>query len=68
MTNDDFRRIALGLPEASEGAHQGHADFQVRGKIFATLGYPDDAHAVVILPPAELVAKVEAALGSEVSA
>ena len=28
------------MPEATEGAHMGHPDFRVRGKIFATLGYP----------------------------
>jgi len=37
VTADDFRRIALELPEASENAHMGHPDFRVRGKIFATL-------------------------------
>lgn len=37
MTSDDFRRIALALPEVREGAHQGHPDFRVKGKIFATL-------------------------------
>jgi hypothetical protein len=26
-----------------------HPDFRVGGKIFASLGYPDDEHAVVIL-------------------
>ena len=31
----------------------GHADFRVRGKIFATIGYPDAAHAVVMLSPDE---------------
>ena len=29
----------------------GHPDFRVGGKIFATLGYPDDEHAVVMLSP-----------------
>jgi hypothetical protein len=38
MTPDQFRRIALGFPEAVESAHMGHPDFRVRGKIFATLG------------------------------
>ena len=28
-----------------------HPDFRVGGKIFATLGYPDAEHAVVLLPP-----------------
>lgn len=29
----------------------GHADFRVQKKIFATLGYPDEAQAMVKLPP-----------------
>ena len=37
MTGADFRRIALSMPEAVEGAHFGNADFRVGGKIFATL-------------------------------
>jgi hypothetical protein len=53
MTATEFRRLALGLPEATENAHMGHPDFRVRGKIFATLGYPDEQHAVVMLPPEE---------------
>ena len=28
-----------------------HPDFRVGGKIFATLGYPDAEHAVVVLSP-----------------
>ncbi|MBO9663009.1 MmcQ/YjbR family DNA-binding protein [Dokdonella sp.] len=38
MAPDSFRRLALRLPEASEGSHLGTTDFRVRGKIFATLG------------------------------
>jgi hypothetical protein len=53
MTATDFRRIALSLPEAEESAHMSHPDFRVGGKIFATLGYPDDDHGMVILPPEE---------------
>jgi hypothetical protein len=53
MTAADFRRIALSLPEAEESAHMSHPDFRVGGKIFATLGYPDDEHGMVILPPEE---------------
>ena len=30
-----------------------HPDFRVSGKIFASLGYPDGEHAVVILSPDE---------------
>jgi hypothetical protein len=52
MTADDFRSIALSLPETSESAHMGHPDFRVRGKIFATL-WPDHEWGVVILTPEE---------------
>jgi hypothetical protein len=50
-TADDFRRIALSFPGAEEGAHMGHADFRAGGRIFATLGAPDDAHGMVALMP-----------------
>lgn len=51
MTADRFRRIALGLDGATEQAHQGHPDFRVGGKIFATLGYPDRTWGMVSLTP-----------------
>ncbi len=51
MTITAFRRIALSLPEASESAHMDHPDFRVRGKIFATLGWPDEHWGVVKLLP-----------------
>jgi hypothetical protein len=51
VTIDDFRRLALELPEAVEAAHMAHPDFRVRGKIFATLGYPDDGWGMVKLTP-----------------
>ncbi len=51
MTPAEFRRLALSLPEAVEGEHMGHADFRVGGRIFATLGYPKDGFAVVMLSP-----------------
>ncbi len=53
MTVDDFRGLALSLPDASESAHMGHPDFRVHGKIFATLGYPDQRFGVVMLTPEE---------------
>src|SRR5260370_12429540 len=53
MTANDFRRLALSFPETSERAHMGHPDFRVGGKIFATLGYPDDDWAMVKLTPLE---------------
>jgi hypothetical protein len=46
-----FRKLALSLPEAREGSHMGTADFRVRNKIFATLENPDPAWGVVALAP-----------------
>lgn len=51
MTPDQFRRLALSLPDATESAHMGHPDFRIGGKIFATLGYPDADWAMISLPP-----------------
>lgn len=51
MTSQDFRRMALSFPEASESSHMGHPDFRVRGKIFATLGYPGDELGMIKLAP-----------------
>src|SRR4051794_34820417 len=53
MTVAEFRQIALKLPEAEESAHMSHPDFRVGGKIFATLGYPDEEHGMVVLAPDE---------------
>ena len=53
MTAEDFRRLALSLPETAESAHMGHPDFRVRGKIFATLGYPDQEVGMVKLTPGQ---------------
>ena len=47
----DFRRTAVRVPEATEGAHMGHPDFRVRNKIFASLGVPDAAWGMVKLTP-----------------
>ena len=47
MTATGFRRIALALEGAVEGAHFGHADFRVGNRIFASLGYPDRSHGMV---------------------
>ncbi|HYJ06971.1 MAG TPA: MmcQ/YjbR family DNA-binding protein [Chthoniobacterales bacterium] len=53
MTPADFRKIALSMPEAIESEHMAHPDFRVGGKIFASLGYPDQEHGMVVLPPEE---------------
>jgi hypothetical protein len=49
MTQNEFRNLALDLPEAVEAAHMNHPDFRVRGKIFATLAYPDESFGMVKL-------------------
>jgi hypothetical protein len=53
MTPNEFRRLALALPESEERAHMDHPDFRVAGKIFATLGYPQVGFAMVKLTPIE---------------
>ena len=50
LTAEDFRRIALGMKDASESAHMGHPDFRVNGKIFATL-HGDNQWGMVKLTP-----------------
>jgi hypothetical protein len=49
MTPNAFRRMALGLPDAAEGAHMGHPDFRAHGRIFASLGGPGEEYAMVKL-------------------
>jgi hypothetical protein len=49
MTPNKFRELALSFPEAVESAHMRHPDFRAGGKIFATLGYPDENFAMVKL-------------------
>jgi hypothetical protein len=51
MTADEFRSLALRLPEALEDAHMGHPDFRVRNKIFATLSWRDEDLGMVKLTP-----------------
>jgi hypothetical protein len=50
MTPDDFRSLALSLPEATEESHMNHPDFRVCGKIFATLGPKEDWGMVKLTP------------------
>jgi hypothetical protein len=59
MTGADFRRIALTMPEATEGAHFGNADFRVDGKIFATLALEKEGFGVLLLSPEQQAGMVE---------
>jgi hypothetical protein len=45
-----FRRMALAMAGAVEGAHMGHPDFRANGRIFATL-HAGNKTGMVKLPP-----------------
>ncbi len=53
MTPDQFRHLALAIPQTVESAHMNHPDFRLGGKIFASLGKPDDDWGMVKLTPEE---------------
>jgi len=46
---DLFRTLALSLPGAIESAHQGHPDFRVDNRIFATLSKQSEGCGVLKL-------------------
>jgi hypothetical protein len=60
MPSNRFRLTALKLPGVVEGSHQGHADFRVGQRIFATLGYPDHDWGMVKLTPEQQSILIEA--------
>jgi hypothetical protein len=60
LTAAEFRRLALSFPETEEREHMNHPDFRVGGKIFATLGYPDQSRGMVKLFPDQQEAFVAA--------
>ena len=43
--------MALDVPGAIEASHMNHPDFRLGGKIFATLGVPDENWGMVKLTP-----------------
>jgi YjbR len=51
MTAEQFRRLVLSFEGSEEHAHHGHPDFRVNGRIFSTLGFPNDLRAMVKLTP-----------------
>jgi hypothetical protein len=51
VTSATFRRLALSLPEATEGSHMAHPDFRVRNKVFASLGAREKDWGTVKLTP-----------------
>ena len=50
MTEHGFRRLALALTGAVEGAHMAHPDFRVGGRIFATLKQDGRTGMAVLTP------------------
>ena len=61
MTSDEFRTMALEIPTAVEQSHMNHPDFRVTGKIFASLGAPDENWGMVKLTPEQQRAFIEKA-------
>jgi hypothetical protein len=61
MTAEKFRSLALEISGAIESSHGGHPDFRIGGKVFASLGYPDDDHGMVKLTPQQQQAFLEKA-------
>ena len=59
MTIDRFRKMALEIPTAVERSHMNHPDFRVAGKIFASLGAPNEAWGMVKLTPEQQRALTE---------
>lgn len=64
MTAAEFRRLALAVPGAVEGAHMNHPDFRLDGRIFASLGAPDAAWGMVKLAPGQQAEFMEQAPGA----
>jgi hypothetical protein len=52
MTPEAFRRLALSMPDAVEGAHMNHPDFRANGRIFATL-LPGGTQGMVKVSPVQ---------------
>ena len=59
MTANEFRELILALPGTVEGSHMRHADFRSHGRIFATLGYPDNNWGMIKLSPPEQQSMIE---------
>lgn len=53
--------MALEIPTAVERSHMNHPDFRVAGKIFASLGVPDESWGTVKLTPEQQRAFIDKA-------
>jgi hypothetical protein len=61
MTSGEFRKMALEIPASIEQSHMNHPDFSVAGKIFASLGVPNESWGMVKLTPEQQRALIEKA-------
>lgn len=59
MNAEDFRRLALALPETEEKSHFEHPDFRLRDKIFASLKNPRIGVVKLTLEQQDVMAKAE---------
>ncbi|HEX4212741.1 MAG TPA: MmcQ/YjbR family DNA-binding protein [Candidatus Dormibacteraeota bacterium] len=60
LSDDDVRALVARLPGAEEGAHHGHPDFRVGGRIFATLWPPThSANVRIAAEDADALARME---------
>lgn len=59
MTTAQFRRMALEIPTAVEQSHMNHPDFRIAGRIFASLGVPDENWGMVKLTPEQQRALIQ---------
>ena len=53
--------MALEIPASIEQSHMNHPDFRVAGKIFASLGVPNESWGMVKLTPEQQRALIEKA-------
>ena len=53
--------MVLEIPTAVERSHMNHPDFRVAGKIFASLGVPDESWGMVKLTPEQQRTLIEKA-------
>lgn len=53
MNAEEFRAIALRVSGAIESEHINLPDFRVTGKVFASLGYPDEDWGMIKLTPTQ---------------
>ena len=61
MTIDEFRKMTLEVPMSVERSHINHPDFRVAGRIFASLGVPDENWGMVKLTPEQQRTSIEKA-------